>query len=574
MLAAGLLALIAAPADAAPRLRAFDSCAALVRYADAHAPRAGRIGVLPMPAGAPEATSAPAAAPDVSQTNVQEAGVDEPDVVKTDGRTLFAIARGRLQAVDARAATPRVLGSVALPAGGGHELLLAKGRVLVISRALAEPIPLPRPVEPGPGPGPVAVAPTDVMPPYRPAQTILTEIDARDPAAMRVVASLTVDGTPAGARLHGATVRVVLSSSPLGYVQPVTRSKPAGWVPRATLRQGDRERTRRLVPCRSVRRPIAFGGAGMLSVLTIDLERGLPAVDADALMTDADTVYASADSLYVATQRFDPKRLVATTSIHRFDTADARRTSYAASGTVPGRLLSQFALSQDDGVLRAASTEDGETSQSFVTTLTQRDGRLEQVGQVGGIGRGERIYAVRFIGPVGYVVTFRQTDPLFTIDLSDPAAPRVAGELELLGYSAYLHPVGDGRLLGVGQDANADGRLKGAQASLFDVSDPAHPRRLAQRALGAAASADVEYDHHAFLWWPATRLAVLPFSGDRAGAVGLRVGDRSIDEVRRVDEPVRRVTVVGDRVFELTDDGLIVAGLETLAPEGRVGFAP
>ena len=82
---------------------------------------------------------------------------------------------------------------------------------------------------------------------------------------------------------------------------------------------------------------------------------------------------------------------------------------------------------------------------------------------------------MRFIGTTGYVVTFRQIDPLYTLDLTDPTAPRVVGQLELAGYSAYLHPVGDGLLLGVGQDASPQGRPLGTQLSLFDVSDPAHP---------------------------------------------------------------------------------------------------
>jgi len=335
------------------------------------------------------------------------------------------------------------------------------------------------------------------------------------------------------------------------------------------------------VACGAVRRPRAFAGAGLLSVLTIDLERGLPAVDADAIMTDGEIVSASPRSLYVATQRYDPLpsdgRFAATTSIHRFDTSDAQSTTYAASGSVPGRLLNQFALSEDGGVLRAASTEDGPPPQSFVTTLAERDGRLVRLGQVDGIGRGERIFGVRFIGPLGYVVTFRQTDPLFTVDLSDPAAPRVAGELELLGYSAYLHPVGAGRLLGIGQDASAEGRLKGAQASLFDVSDPADPRRLAGLPLGSGTSADVEFDHHAFLWWPAARLAVLPLSGADPAALGLRVGEADLAPAGRLAhgaDPILRVTVVGERVFGLTDDGIVVGALDGLGERGFVAFGP
>ena len=152
---------------------------------------------------------------------------------------------------------------------------------------------------------------------------------------------------------------------------------------------------------------------------------------------------------------------------------------------MPGSLLNQFSLSEHEGILRAATTVGfGPDAESRVTTLERRDGRLVKRGDVGGLGRGERIYAVRFIGDVGYVVTFRQVDPLYTIDLADPDRPRVLGELKIPGYSAYLHPVGDDLLLGVGQDATDQGRLQGLQISLFDVSDLARPARLQQLRLG------------------------------------------------------------------------------------------
>ena len=97
------------------------------------------------------------------------------------------------------------------------------------------------------------------------------------------------------------------------------------------------------------------------------------------------------------------------------------------------------------------------------------------VGRVGGLGRGERVYAVRFVDDVGYVVTFRQVDPLYTLDLSNAERPRVLGELKIAGYSSYLHPIGDDLLLGIGQDATEQGRTLGTQLSLFDVSDLRRP---------------------------------------------------------------------------------------------------
>jgi hypothetical protein len=223
----------------------------------------------------------------------------------------------------------------------------------------------------------------------------------------------------------------------------------------------------------------------------------------------------------------------------------------------------------------------------MVSTLAERSGTLVSLGRVGGLGKGERVYAVRFAGDVGYVVTFRQVDPLYTLDLSVPSRPIVLGELKIRGYSAYLHPVGDGLVLGIGQDATDEGRVLGVQASLFDVSDLRRPRRLDAFSLGQSGSA-AEHDHHAFLWWPRTRLAVVPVStyDDRpfAGAIGLRVGRAAISEAGRVSHPapvaprgdgashspILRSLVVGDALYTVSDAGVKASSLASFVDLGFV----
>jgi hypothetical protein len=359
-------------------------------------------------------------------------------------------------------------------------------------------------------------------------------------------------------------------------------------------------RTRRpLVACRSVRRTATFSGLGMLTVLTIDLAKGLPAVDSDALLTDAHTVYASDRSLFVATERWvDPAAGADAspggrgTTIHRFDAAGRDATTYRSSATVRGFLLNQFSLSEHEGALRVATTEQPSwleatprrrQSESFVTVLADRDGTLAEIGRVGGIGHGERIFAVRFLGPVGYVVTFRQTDPLYTVDLSDPAAPRVAGELKIPGYSAYLHPAGDGLLLGVGRDATDEGRVKGVQVSLFDVSDLAAPRRVAVRTMDETTMSEVELDHHAFLFWPGTGLVVTPIQGFGPPAPGgwaaaFRVVGRDLADAGRIEHEggalIHRSVVRGDTLLTLSDAGVAAHRLDDLAPSGWAPFPP
>ena len=237
----------------------------------------------------------------------------------------------------------------------------------------------------------------------------------------------------------------------------------------------------------------------------------------------------------------------------------AGETAYVGSGEVPGYLLNQWSLSEHEGTLRAATTsmppwDERRQVRERVRTLQERDGRLVQVGSVGGLGRGERIYAVRYIGDTGFVVTFRQVDPLYTLDLSDPAAPRVAGELKVPGYSAYLHPLGDGLLLGVGQDATEEGRRTGVQLSLFDVSNLAKPVRLDQHAVGGNSWTAVEGDHHAFLWWAPERLAVIP-------AV-------------RYDEDYEKTAFAGSLAFRVTRAGGIARGRAARAPAVRALRGP
>ena len=226
-------------------------------------------------------------------------------------------------------------------------------------------------------------------------------------------------------------------------------------------------------------------------------------------------------------------------------------------------------------------------SDNFVTSLATDGATLTEVGRLDGLGEGEQIYAVRFIGDVGYVVTFRQVDPLFVLDLSDPAAPAVVGELKVPGYSAYLHPVGDGYLLGVGQDVSADGVPEGVQVSLFDVSNPAAPTLVDQEGFGGDSYTEVEYDHHAFSHFPDQALAAIPIEsysgpeGEFYGAVGLRVDPGGADPLGRIAKishgpsygaQITRTLLIGDTFYALSPKGLGAYDPTTLTETAFAGF--
>ncbi len=588
----------------AARLLPFDTCDSLISFGDRHATRLygadyGEENLSPPIAVSDDAVTkqkgegAAATGGGDSTTNVQVQGVDEPDIVKSGGGIIYAVSGGALRVVDARGATPQLLESLPLE-GFRHELLLAGSKLLVISNNYETPLAVDpnAPKDPPPsGPGSSPGAPYELTSPT----TTLTEIDVSKPGSLRVLNTQKVDGLYLSARLTGEQVRLVLSATPaaLDFKASRLRSPLAGWVPFSRTENrttGVTETGPALGACPEVAHPGQFSGLNMLAVFTIDLARGLPAVDADAVMTDGEVVYASPQSLYVTTTRWgaaEPN----STAIHKFDTSNPGETTYRASGAVHGYLLNQFSLDEHEGFLRAATTGDatgGGTdpfeTESFVTVLEERVGRLATVGRIGELGRGEEIYAVRMIGDTGYVVTFRNTDPLFTLDLSDPQNPRLLGELEIRGYSAYLHPLGPDRLIGIGQDATLDGFTLGTQLSLFDVSNLSNPVRLENRVV-AGGNSEVEYDHHAFLYWEPSHLAVIPLSADGKkgrrfrGAAGFSIDGSRIAELGRIAHPparrrpaIRRSLVVGGRLFTLSCRGMQMAGLASLNQLAWVPF--
>ncbi|MDQ3990704.1 MAG: beta-propeller domain-containing protein [Actinomycetota bacterium] len=618
------------------RLRPFSGCDELLSYLKDHALEHVTAWGLPGTGGgmvAEEAATAdgmralpaPPATPSHSQTNVQTAGIDEPDIVKTDGARILALAQGRLFLVDVSGSDPKMRGSLALGDMWVRDLFLVGDRALLLGESGGTGVPEP-------------LLPEGDSMTYGGGIAVLAEVDLSDPERMRITRRLLVDGRYLSARMAGPVARVVMSSPPTGLAfeypemgglreerdalrrnrEIVRESSIEDWIPYFVLEdgQGRTEAEGMLLDCAAAHHPPEFSGFTMLSVVTLDLSEGLTgdvAGRSTGVLADGETVYASAASLYVGTQRWmdpmafdDPDASPPeghVTRIHRFDISGSDRAVYRSSGDVPGWLLNQFSMDEHDGFLRVASTDappwwggsgesEADVPESMVTVLTERNGRLVDVGRVAGLGKDERIFAVRFLGDLGYVVTFREVDPLYVVDLSDPTRPRVTGELKIPGYSAYLHPIGDGLLLGVGQDATKEGVLRGTQVSLFDVSDPAQPRRVALARVSGGSS-EVEWDHHAFLYWEPTGLAVLPLNvyrwdeeglQDRSfhGAMAVRVREGGLEVEKRLDHDedgrkdveggIRRALVIGDALYTVSERGVEAADLATLEDTAWVPF--
>jgi uncharacterized secreted protein with C-terminal beta-propeller domain len=557
-------------------------------------------------AGAESSASARDAAPDHSATNTHEAGVDEPDLVKTDGKRVVTIADGRLHVVDVAGHAP--VASLDLPGGQATQLLLSGDRALVVT-APAERM-MPRKG------GPPIVDPPGGTPPVgmgEQSQLVLVDVSG----GAKVLGTLTVDGGYLDARQVGSVARVVVRSGPrLQFRYPdgraseqeslrlnqdiVRNSSISDWLPRYTLDSNGRVSSGQLVECGAVSHPASYTGAAMLTVLSLDLGRELGTGDPVSIVADGDTVYGTGSSLYVADDHsyhgkpggFAP-RPSQHTELYQFDISKPGKPVYVASGGVDGGLLNQYSLSEYAGTLRIATTFDQPgaccdqpgKSESVITVLRRNGNDLVPVGKLGGLGVGERIYAARFLGPVAYLVTFRQTDPLYTVDLSDPAKPRLAGELKLTGFSAYLHPAGDNRLIGLGQEATEQGRRTGTQVSLFDTGNLAAATRLAQFQLPGGSS-EAEVDPHAFLYWQDLGIVVVPVmrpsSTTESGALVLRLSGNAFTQLGMISHPanqpgypdpsVRRALVIGEELWTVSGSGLMVNHLNGLVQKAWIPF--
>ncbi len=491
-----------------------------------------------------------------SGTNNQEVGVDEADIVKTNGSIVVAMAQGHLQIVDV--VSQKVVSTLSLRDvdrnAYQYELLLHQDTLVVISTGSgrSDPSWFDSLI------GSDDESSDSMMTPggNQNARTTITRIDISDVSKPEVMGATRMEGSYRSARLIGASVRVVMESDPTGlrFTYPkngslsaerdaseanrevITSSTLDDWVPHEEVidADGNPGDVEPLTDCADVARPEALSGLTTLSVVTQELTSPDGADGAQAAPTSAvslvasgDTVYASSDRLIVATSPWGdwsrpfgaeraPKDTI-TTSLHSFDISDPRQATYAASGIVEGTLINQFALSEINGLVRVATTTDDPwgvsttESESALTIFAEEGTELVETGSVGGLGKTETIKSVRFLGPdVAAIVTFRQTDPLYLVDTSDPTDPQVTGELKIPGYSAYLHPVGDDRLIGIGQDADIEtGQEFGLQASLFDISDLTKPVRLDQLTWTGGYS-PVEYDHRAFTAWAETGQFFLP----------------------------------------------------------------
>ncbi len=512
-------------------------------------------------------------------TNVQEAGVDEPDSVKTDGTLLVTVRDDDLVTYDVTGTSTEKLSSLPLTGIEDAEILLSGDTVVAIGR-------------------------DDESTDEDPGTRILT-VSLATPAEPEVTADLTYDAATMSVRQHGEAVRIVLESGlpQLDFVEPngrrteqqalkenrelVARTTIEDWLPSVTS-DGD---SRQLLDCTDVAIPSDDLLLDTTSVVGFDAASPTE-LDAIGLAGHTGIAYESVDHLYLATQAggggwgdclrcFDgigtpvmpgPAGPAGGTS-YVFDfELDGTAATHVASGEVEGAIADRWSVDEADGVLRVAVGPTSETGNfNSVITLERQGKELVERGRLDRLGVNEDIKSVRWFDDLAVVVTFRQVDPMYAVDLTDTARPRLLGKLKVPGFSTYLHPLGSWRMIGLGEGPDGKGGW-GAQLGLFDVRDVSKVKRLDVHSYGPSFRALAGADPRAFTWLPGERTAITVlerFARTRVGYVSVvhladgalqqrlvqvEYGD-DVDAVRAVPLPDGRVVLVtGDKAqfFELS----------------------
>jgi uncharacterized secreted protein with C-terminal beta-propeller domain len=507
-----------------------------------------------------------------SETNTQVKDIDEVDTVKTDGKYIYAISRADLVVVKSwPAAETDEVGRITiegLPTG----FFLKDDKAIVFSVSHLYSAVKGVPVREG---MPIGDQDEDAVDGdsapypshyygYNPV-SVVSVIDLSDKSNPKVEATHTFDHGAFGGRRIGDKVHFALSR-PMDfpfYLWPVpdqdwrydSRAQPTAdtinmafdkliqknvemirakpltyWLPRIWIGHGNEKASyddvQILGACEAVHTPNVFSGLNQLSLATLDLETG--EVAASTIQGNWGHVYASNNAIYIASSNWDIYRQLphvdytgdVQTQIHKFAFNQGGEAQYTASGKVLGHGINQFAFDEHNGNLRVATTDgkgwwsQEDDRESRVTVLQEKEGQLKEIGMVRGLGLGDRISGVRFIGDMGYVITSEPTAPLHVIDLGDPTNPNIAGELKLSGVSSYIHPLEEGFVLTLGKDSDDEGRSVRFRIEILDVTDPANPKSVKRLVIGNwwDAGSSAMGDHKAFNYDRARNLLAIPFT--------------------------------------------------------------
>jgi inhibitor of cysteine peptidase len=465
---------------------------------------------------------------DYSRTNVQVEGVDEADVVKTDGKYIYQVNNQRVIIVRAYPSTEMNIVDVLdfsrqnfFP----RELYVDESYLVVIGTSTGDRNVIMRDESPM------------IYPPYyRPNTTRAIIYDAREKAGIKKLREVELDGSYVSSRKIGSALYLITRKD-FGYY-PMWR-EDGDILPcyRDTAVKEDFV----TIDCGQIRYFPDFIDSNFTLIAGLDLARPDTESKIYTYLGAGENIYASEKNLYVALSVYPPytdkpigilsKTLNSlsnnrTTRVYKF-ALDNGQVAYCSKGEVPGTVLNQFSMDEYNNCFRIATTtgdiwrRDEGTSKNNVYIL---DSDLSVLGKIENIAPGEKIYSARFIGSRGYLVTFKKVDPFFVLDLADPSSPKILGVLKIPGYSDYLHPYDQDHIIGFGKDTvetaikNPDGSqaetmafYKGMKMAIFDVSDVHNPVEMFTEKIGdRGTDSELLRNHKALLFDKEKKLLAFP----------------------------------------------------------------
>ena len=509
-----------------------------------------------------------------SQTNEQVAGVNEGDIVKTDGQYIYVMTQNMLHIVEAAGADMKTVSTIPLAGLQDHaaEFYLMGDRIAVLGTRYMDM--------------------SDAAMPgvwYGTRETAVTVYDISDRSNPAEVRSVSMDGGAISSRVMGDIVYFVTNKH---VYAPAARANSPLIMPHFS----DSVVQRPLAPFAFDNMFYVPGTAdhSFLMMGAIDVTRDDPFAPV-AFLGAGQTMYMSQEAIYVAqtTWRNDsqnrPDRAwhsTYQTEIMRFAVEDAL-VSYVGKGVVDGETLNQYSMDEHKGYFRIATNTRGVGT--FISVLDADT--MQTVGATEPVEPREDMKSARFMGDMAYFVTFENTDPLFTIDLSDPYQPKVLGELKIPGFSEYLHPVGESLLLGIGRDTeelfsrDRNGnetvvgfRDAGIKASLFDVSDPFAPKEVNVLLFGMGW-ADVSHNPRALMVDKSRNLYGFLFQnwddGIDTTAVLIQVSPAGLHEAQKFSVgniSNGRLLFIGSTLYLTHDKGIAARDYTTFKEVGALTF--
>ena len=484
------------------------------------------LGQPPLAAGAARDT---AGTPQYSATNVQVAGVDEADIVKTDGKYIYTITQqsyrgGESKLIIAKAYPPEnaeILSETPLENFQPNEMFIHDNYILIFGYTREE-IPVPEPME---------GAPERMVVPY-PYYSQLTTVqiwDAADRSNPELIRSTDFEGSYLSSRKIGPYVYFVINSPPKYRV--LEEGNDEDILPlfrdRTGTDLGKGVSFSRTCGCSEVKYFEPVNPESFITIASISLDDPEGKIKKEVIVGSGQNIYSSLENLYVAEMNypfwFAPRESGTPTEktiIHKFS-LDKGMISYVDHMEAPGRILNQFSMDEYDSHFRIATTA-GHVSRTGGATSSNNvyvfDSDLNMVGKLEDIAPGERIYSARFMGERGYLVTFKKIDPFFVIDLSNHKNPKILGKLKIPGYSDYLHPYDENHIIGIGKEtveaeesAGNFAWYQGVKIAIFDVTDVGEPKELHRVVIGDRGTDSYAlHDHKAFLFDKNRNLLVVP----------------------------------------------------------------